>query len=172
MEDLNIKSNIKKMYNDKPDLNIKTEGIVEVIGDLYSDVLVIGAKLDKFATLSDKECLEIFEKENLEFIEQIWIFSHLLGNKTMANRMNIVFNKMKREKTLEVLEAINDGVLEEYFSILEFGDLATLIRTLKLEVSEGKLRPEQVRINEFLIETLEDTLKNTIKNSLEEQKTI
>lgn len=172
MEDLNIKSNIQKLYNDKPDLNIKTEGIVEVIGNLYSDVLGIGAKLDKFATLSDKECLEIFEKENLEFIEQIWIFSHLLGNKTMANRMNIVFNKMKREKTLEVLEAINDGVLEEYFSILEFDDLATLIRTLKLEVSEGKLRPEQVRINEFLIETLEDTLKNTIKNSLEEQKTI
>ena len=172
MEDLNIKSNIQKMYNDKPNLTIKTEGILEVISNLYNDVLGIGAKLDKFAMLSDKECLEIFEKENLEFIEQLWIFSHLLGNKTMANRMDIVFNKMKREKTLDVLEAINDGVLGDYLSTLGSGDFTTLIRTLKLEISEGKLKPEQVRINEFLIETLEDTLKNTIKNSLEEQKTI
>lgn len=172
MENLNIKSNIQKMYNDKPNPNIETEGIVQVIGNLYNDVLGIGAKLDKFAMLSDKECLEIFEKENLEFIEQLWIFSHLLGNKTMANRMDIVFNKMKREKTLEVLETINDGVLGDYLSTLGSGDFTTLIRTLKLEISEGKLKPEQVRINEFLIETLEDTLKNTIKNSLEEQKTI
>ena len=172
MEDLNIKSNIQKSYNDKLDSISVIKGFVPALGNLYSDVLGIGVKLDKFAMLSDKECLEIFEKEKLEFIEQLLIFSHLLGNKTMADRLDIVFNKMKREKTLDVLEAINDGVLGDYLSTLGSGDFTTLIRTLKLEISEGKLKPEQVRINEFLIETLEMTHKNTIKNSLEEQKTI